>query len=540
MSARTPIWVHGPLLLLLAVQAPLIVSWGSFDIHGERYFALAEDPMISMRYARNLADGAGLVWNPGERVEGYTNPLWTLYMAAVHATGLEDRLTSLAVMGTNVLINGLCLLVLAQLVATVGGRAATVAAAGILYALALYPALYAVSGMEHTLQTLFVLLGSWSILRDHRTGRSRVQTFVWIGLPAVVRADGLAFTAVLAAAAAWRNGWRPALRNLFVVVAPFAGWLAFRVGYYHDLFPNTYYLKMQMPLELRLENGIAYCARFLREQAPLLAVLAAGQCFARPRNRDVSLLLAICVGFLAVAAWEGGTITGPRLLMPAYALLVAAVVLCLQQLADTVVDRWESRIPSTSERSRLRRGALVSSGGLVLLWATPHLGPEEIERFKGWQRWRGYVEMALAIKANTRPDAKIALTGAGIIPYFSRRPTVDMLGVSDRHIARLPATGGRLAGHNKMDFDWSLGHLAPDLVVSHFNAHASRADLERAARGDHAYHARLRLNPFFRELYEPNLVPLSAREHARDPQWAYLYVRADSPELLAIDQWRFP
>ncbi len=33
--------------------------------------------MILMRYAYNLAHGNGLVWNPGERVEGITNPLWT-------------------------------------------------------------------------------------------------------------------------------------------------------------------------------------------------------------------------------------------------------------------------------------------------------------------------------------------------------------------------------------------------------------------------------------------------------------------------------
>ena len=40
--------------------------------------------MISMRYGRNLAEGYGLVWNPGERVEGYTNFLWTVIMAGVH------------------------------------------------------------------------------------------------------------------------------------------------------------------------------------------------------------------------------------------------------------------------------------------------------------------------------------------------------------------------------------------------------------------------------------------------------------------------
>ena len=52
-----------------------------YIIDGQRYYALFDDAMISMRYAWNLAHGNGLVWNPGERVEGFTNPLWVGFMA---------------------------------------------------------------------------------------------------------------------------------------------------------------------------------------------------------------------------------------------------------------------------------------------------------------------------------------------------------------------------------------------------------------------------------------------------------------------------
>jgi len=40
-----------------------------------------DDAFISFRYARNLVEGHGLVFNLGERVEGYTNLLWTLWIA---------------------------------------------------------------------------------------------------------------------------------------------------------------------------------------------------------------------------------------------------------------------------------------------------------------------------------------------------------------------------------------------------------------------------------------------------------------------------
>ena len=50
-------------------------------IDGQRYFYLFDDAYISMRYAWNLVQGNGLVWNAAEYVDGYTNLLMTLLMA---------------------------------------------------------------------------------------------------------------------------------------------------------------------------------------------------------------------------------------------------------------------------------------------------------------------------------------------------------------------------------------------------------------------------------------------------------------------------
>jgi hypothetical protein len=67
------------------VYAALFIYRTSFVIDGERFFSLFDDAMISMRYAKNLAHGFGLIWNPGgEAVQGYTNPLWVLYMSLIH------------------------------------------------------------------------------------------------------------------------------------------------------------------------------------------------------------------------------------------------------------------------------------------------------------------------------------------------------------------------------------------------------------------------------------------------------------------------
>src|SRR6185295_8846902 len=56
-------------------------------LHAAHFFNLADDAYISFRYAENLATGHGLVFNPGDRVEGYTDFLWVVLLAFCKLAG---------------------------------------------------------------------------------------------------------------------------------------------------------------------------------------------------------------------------------------------------------------------------------------------------------------------------------------------------------------------------------------------------------------------------------------------------------------------
>src|SRR5258708_27193556 len=94
--------MRSPALWLLiggySLYAAIFIFQTSYVIDGVRYFALYDDEMISMRFAKHLAEGYGLVWNAGgPRVEGYTNPLWTTYMALFHRLPIPAPKISLAI-----------------------------------------------------------------------------------------------------------------------------------------------------------------------------------------------------------------------------------------------------------------------------------------------------------------------------------------------------------------------------------------------------------------------------------------------------------
>ncbi len=79
-----------PLSLLSFLPWLALLAW----LSSVAWF-LCDDAFISFRYTRNLLEGHGLVFNPGERVEGYTNFLWILELAALWAIfGIRPELAA--------------------------------------------------------------------------------------------------------------------------------------------------------------------------------------------------------------------------------------------------------------------------------------------------------------------------------------------------------------------------------------------------------------------------------------------------------------
>src|SRR5438093_8754 len=62
--------------------------------HSSTLRFVTDDAFISFRYAKNLVSGYGLVFNPGEKVEGYTNFLWTVLLGSGFKFSLDPVILS--------------------------------------------------------------------------------------------------------------------------------------------------------------------------------------------------------------------------------------------------------------------------------------------------------------------------------------------------------------------------------------------------------------------------------------------------------------
>ncbi|HSJ14322.1 MAG TPA: hypothetical protein VK939_07895, partial [Longimicrobiales bacterium] len=244
---------------------------------------LIDDTYIFLRYARNIAEGYGPVFNTGERVEGYTSPLWLAVLTVPALLSANLPLWAL-------LSGGLAGALTIALVARTGGFRAGLLGAAFL---ATHPPLvyWSFSGMDTVPAAGLVLA---TLLAAER-GRLLLAGTL-LGLAVLARPDAAWCLPAVAGLVIWRLGWRAALRQSWQVALPAAALvlthLAWRIHYYGEWLPNTALAKAGVPLSLLIGSGAAYVARALVAYAPLVALaLLARRYQFQPRDRLVALLL---------------------------------------------------------------------------------------------------------------------------------------------------------------------------------------------------------------------------------------------------------
>ncbi|NOY27380.1 MAG: hypothetical protein GXP62_16055, partial [Oligoflexia bacterium] len=250
---------HGTVLAFICVA--YLVHYLVFCI-GQPFFI--EDAGITFAYARNFVHGEGFAtYAGGERVEGFSNPLWTFLIAGFYALGVPGWVSSKllgAVFGVMTL--PLCYAVTRRALAPMAWKPAEGSTSRPTDALALLaPAALALSpqiviwnasGLENSLFGLLLIAGLWRLCVEHEQDAAGSPTRPWAAvlffLLTMTRPDGLMYAAVglsarLMSAVATRR-YRGFLLSLLAFAVPLLAFNGWRYWYFGWLFPNTYYAKL--------------------------------------------------------------------------------------------------------------------------------------------------------------------------------------------------------------------------------------------------------------------------------------------------------
>lgn len=443
--------------------------------------AMYDDAYISFRYARNLAEGHGLVFNVGEKVEGYTNFLWTVGIALVMRISPFDA-PEIALVGCLLcfVLNVLLCFRLSQALRRERPEFAQFPPlAAVLLAVQGVFTDYATTGMETGLACAFVLSGTLALVQAS-TARGVFASGLAFILAVLTRPDHALFYAVGSAVVVltWgRDGWAVRRQGLRAVLqrsgpfllawaAPFVLYLAvaaFKYSYYGSLVPNTYYAKSAD--QWYFSQGALYAESFyLGTHFWLVGLLFLG-----------SLLLGKGTAASERFRWFAGPawflynlyvmkVGGDFMFGRFYVSVMPLMLLGAELLVARVVARVVVRAQASPRRLPLALASMLCGTLLATAGGVRLLKDRQIEWYLSdestYYRLEGYFPVVvnhsnfrigneLRVLSDAGFTSLIATSGIGMLGYNSRFPVLDRMGLTDAVVARQKIERRTRPGHEK-------------------------------------------------------------------------------------------
>jgi hypothetical protein len=392
-----------------------------------------DDAYITFRYARNLAEGLGLVYNPGEWVLGTTTPLWALILGLGYRLGWTD-LPSLA-SSLAAVCDALSAALLVGLSARLGWGGRGAAGVGLAWALNPMSIAFAVGGME---TSLFVTLCLSAL------SLAATQRLAWAGLlsgvSCLVRPEGLLLGLVCVA---WstRRGRRGFITSGALVGVPVVVAASVFLAVYGSPLPHSMAAKQaayraHWPLEnalaMIIQAGLPGWSTYLLSVLPaaaglllaaagLTGLLALGRLsFSTLRSHGLGPQPFVAFGGLYVLFYVAVGFKGVRLfpwylvpIIPFYILLASAGLARLSQL-----------------RPRFRT-SMASLAGLIVVWQLPAVDWRQplLPIGSGFGREQVLLEAGQALRVSLPADAVVAAPEIGALGYASTLRILDTVGL---------------------------------------------------------------------------------------------------------------
>ena len=417
----------------------------------------SDDAFITYRYARNIATGLGPVFNPGEQLEGFSNPLFTFLLAGLYRFLPGPPLMPWLARGLGVLSAMASLIVLAMVAGAALRRG--VALAVLSTAMCTSFALWSVGGLETDLYALLITLGFVLTVRRPRDMAAQAGLGLVLAALALSRPEG-----VLPAGALFlgrlidpntRRDWRGHATIAVIAAMPVAAYVGWRVAHFHDWLPNAFYAKRMNPV-IAFWRGIWYLKNFFLDNGNL--PLYAPMIFAF-QSRDTrrvawlgALVLAIDLPFNLIVG--GDWMDQHRFVAPVTPILFLLVGLGWMTMLDLLVAGLRAR-------GRVTPRWLAPAGAALALvsLALPNVHLTKVERHRPAMSVIPYFTvMAQVVAASAPPAWTIATHDIGAIGWYGQTRVLDMIGLIE------PWVGGRMfAG------DTAVVLRRPELVLLHYD-----------------------------------------------------------------------
>ncbi len=431
---------------------------------------IQDDAFTSLRYVQNFVDGNGLVFNTGERVEGYTNFLWVLLLSAVsflaHALNLNLDFPSAAQFLSNLF--GVLILFSTYLLAKkifaksfpdsiISSLLALTAPVMVLFTT---PFIYwSVSGMETSLFVSLTLLSVYFFL-DWEKDKARLAFVVTAILNSFLRPEGIFFFGLLIGFKLIQNflsaedyklskkikaSFNSSIKKtLIIYLLPILAHTIFRLVYYGYPFPNTFYAKTEFTIEF-LERGWKYYIDFVEEYLlfGIFYVPVLIQLLRNKTNFEEKVLVGFALIYTLMIILIGGDV------LPINRFFLTIMPLLFILFVNSSVELFDEFIKGKANIAAKYLFIIILLVYSVFNYSRNK--PEMMEK-RSYEmglvsKMKIYAELLkgnkIKIMSKSKIKSKIKITSVamstiGAFSFYSGARVIDLVGLTDEHVAHFP------------------------------------------------------------------------------------------------------
>jgi len=446
-----------------------------------------DDAYISYRYGKNLMNGKGLVYNPGEYVEGYTNFLWTIVTAPfTKVPAIDVSVFSIALCMIISILNIFFITRISRLfnllVEFKTGFIFLLPA--LFYVLDDSIAFWSIGGMEFPMYILFILGIIYNYFRLNDNKKQLYYLITFLILCTLTRPEGnMIFVITIFHMFIFRkrlnNPGRAFIKIILFYSVFCALYYGFKYFYYGQIIPNTFYAKGVTDMSMNLILGTKYIIMCVGIRLYVLIFILFIPFKKAFRGFKLSYLLLFSIIYIVyIVAVGGDWMYANRFFVPIIPILYILSAIGFISLFIRIKEYLTSvkKLDEIKFRKWFIGGITILN---IALFAITFSNLEykrliiEEDNANFERQWSRFGQW---LKLNSPSNTIIAVGPAGKIPYYSELYSIDMWGLNNTEIARTKSK--RLqAGHKKFNFDYVLS-LNPEYIIGY----AGFNDLEMPTR----------------------------------------------------------
>lgn len=382
-----------------------------------------DDSWIGFRYSQNLADGKGLVWNEGERVDGATNFLWALTTAAIIKLGLGVEI-GVKVLG--ILLSILSIFLMYGISKTILDKKNKTSEkwavlAAIFFGLTPALAFWAVSGLGSSLYLAILLSAMYFFVKEEKENWPYFSG-IFFALLALTRPEGIAFFGICFLYRTWRvykkeKTLKGLIKWAFLFLIIYLPFFIWKIGYYGDILPSTFYAKKL------LLGGTGYVLDFLLYVIPFI-LLGAISIALKPDK--IKTLLAIMFLIPLLVTLNIAPLSGPyyRFVIASFPFIYLLAVSGIKEICEIA-----------------NKKKIIVAVAIIALLLFVLLNPLTIKKMNIYAKNHmesqdELVDLGKWLRENVPEDSLLVTEHGGAIPYYSKLKTIEMWGLLDKKMSR--------------------------------------------------------------------------------------------------------